>query len=97
MNATDVWRLNTPTRWFEVQTNYDHWQQPPWFDDRVVPANHAMNNDVGQKNLSLQLMFDQVLSLKPVFNIQTTYSILACPADGTYTSYTRYCPYPCVE
>lgn len=96
MNATDVWRLNVSAgRWFEVETNYDHWEQPPWFDDRVVPANTAMNA-IGQEHLTLDAMF-QVLSVKPVFNLQTTYSILACPADSTYQSYTRYCPYPCVE
>jgi len=98
MNATDVWMLNAqkPTyRWFEVQTNYDHWQQPPWFDDRVDPANKVMNT-MSPQNVSLAGMF-KVLSTKPVFNIQTTYSILSCPADGTFKTWTRYCPYPCVE
>jgi len=94
-NATDVWRLSAPSRWFEVETNYDHWKQPPWFDDRVKPADDAMTA-LGQKKLSLDGMF-QVLSTKPVLNLQTTYSILACPADGTLQSFTRYCPYPCVE
>jgi hypothetical protein len=92
-NATDIWRLNSPSRWFEVQTNYDHWEQPPWFDNRVTPANDAMMK-MGQNNVTLDGMFG-VLSVKPVFNLQTTYSILACPADGTYISYTRYCPYHC--
>jgi acid ceramidase len=95
LNATDVWRLNSPTRWYEVETNYDHWENPPWFDNRVVPANNAMNA-MGQQSLSLDGMF-KVLSVKPVFNLQTTYTILSCPADGTYKSFTRYCPYPCVE
>jgi hypothetical protein len=95
INATDVWRLNSPQRWFEVETNYDHWEQPPWFDNRVTPANDAMNA-MGQQHLTLDGMF-KVLSVKPVLNLQTTYSILACPADGIYRSYLRYCPYPCVE
>jgi hypothetical protein len=94
-NATDVWRLNSPTRWFEVETNYDHWQNPPWFDDRVVPADNAMTA-MGQSQLTLDGMF-KVLSVKPVLNLQTTYTILSCPADGTFKSFTRYCPYPCVE
>jgi len=93
--AADVWKLDAPSRWFEVQTNYDHWQQPPWFDNRVDPANDGMNA-IGQSKISLDTMM-QVLSTKPVFNLQTTYSILACPATGEYRSYTRYCPYPCVE
>jgi len=91
----DVWILDPPTRWYEVETNYDHWQPPPWFDDRLDPANEAMNA-LGQSDLSLPNLL-QVLSVKPVFNIQTTYSILFCPATGEYQAYTRWCTYPCVE
>jgi acid ceramidase len=43
--------------------NYDHWKKPPWFDDRVDPANKAMNA-MGQDNLTLQGMYN-VLSTKP--------------------------------
>eukprot|EP01114_Cavostelium_apophysatum_P004329 TRINITY_DN1453_c0_g1_i1.p1 TRINITY_DN1453_c0_g1~~TRINITY_DN1453_c0_g1_i1.p1 ORF type:complete len:495 (-),score=141.68 TRINITY_DN1453_c0_g1_i1:82-1533(-) len=96
LNASDVWLLDADNgRWFEVQTNYDHWEQPPWFDNRVTPANNAMNA-MGRANLTLDGMFE-VLTVKPVLNLQTTYTILACPADGTYQAYLRYCPYPCVE
>jgi len=95
LNATNVWQLNAPSRWYEVQTNYDHWTNPPWFDDRVVPANRGMDA-LGRNSLSLDGMLN-VLSIKPVLNIQTTYTILACPAEGTYKCYTRWCPYPCVE
>jgi len=95
INATDVWMLDSPSRWFEVETNYDHWKQPPWYDDRVKPADDAMNS-LGQDQLSISNLFD-VLSVKPVLNLQTTFTMLACPADGTYQSLTRYCKYPCVE
>lgn len=31
MNATDVWQLDQSAgRWFEVETNYDHWKPAPW-------------------------------------------------------------------
>jgi len=94
--AADVWMLNSAAgRWFEVETNYDHWEQPPWFDNRVDPANDAMNS-IGQADITLDGMMD-VISTKPVLNLQTTYSILSCPATGEFRSYTRYCPYPCVE
>jgi len=93
--AADVWKIDPPARWYEVQTNYDHWEQPPWFDNRVDPANAGMDA-LGRNNLSLDGMF-KVLTVKPVFNLQTTYSILSCPATGEYRSFTRYCPYPCVE
>jgi len=93
--ADDVWLLDSPTRWFEVETNYDHWEEAPWFDNRIDPANDAMNA-VRQDGISLERMF-QVLSTKPVLNLQTTYTILSCPATGEYQSFTRYCVYPCVE
>uniref|UniRef100_A0A6B2LA01 ceramidase n=1 Tax=Arcella intermedia TaxID=1963864 RepID=A0A6B2LA01_9EUKA len=93
--ADDVWLLDSPSRWFEVETNYDHWKEAPWFDDRIDPANAVMNS-FGQQAISLDNMW-KTLSTKPVFNLQTTYSILSCPATGEYSSFTRYCPYPCVE
>jgi len=91
----DVWILSAPSRWYEVETNYDHWNPPPWFDDRLDPANDAMNA-LGQANLSLTNIM-QVLTVKPVFNLQTAYTILSCPATGEFQAYTRYCPYPCVQ
>jgi len=95
-NASDVWRLQTPDRWYEVQTNYDHWKRPPWYDNRVDPANHAMNA-LGRKELTLDNLLHKVLSVKPVLNLQTTFSMLACAADDTYKSYARNCQYPCAE
>jgi len=97
VNATDVWQLDADNgRWYEVETNYDHWKQPPWFDDRVVPANKAMDA-LGRANITLDAILQQVLSIKPVLNIQTTFSMLTSAATGEYTTYTRYCPYPCAE
>lgn len=69
--------------------------QPPWFDDRVAPAVRAMNV-VGQSEVSLAELYE-VLSVKPVFNLQTTYTILAQPSIGSYETFVRYCPYPCAE
>jgi len=94
LNASDVWVLNE-SPWFEVQTNYDHWTQPPWFDDRVVPADRAMEA-LGQDNLSYQGLLG-VLSVKPVLNLQSTFTMLTSATFGNYTSYTRWCPYPCAE
>jgi len=94
LNASDIWRLNA-TQWYLAQTNYDHWVKPPWFDDRVVPANDALNA-LGQANVGYPGLF-KVLSVKPVLNLQSTFTMLTSPADGSYTSYTRWCPYPCAE
>jgi len=95
LNATDVWRLQAPSRWYLVETNYDHWEQPPWFDDRVTPSTRAMNA-LGQSALTLKGMYD-VMSIKPILNLQTVYTLLACPADNSYTSIVRFCNYPCSE
>jgi hypothetical protein len=96
MNATNVWRLDASAgTWFLAQTNYDHWENPPWFDDRVKPAYAAMNA-MGQDDLTFDGLW-KVLSTKPVFNLQTTYSILAQPSQSYFQSWTRYCPYPCAE
>jgi len=96
INATDVWRLDVEAgRWFLVETNYDHWKQPPWFDNRVTPANDAMNA-MGQKDISYENLFN-VLSVKPVFNLQTAVTILTSAGLGTFQAQARYCPYPCVE
>jgi len=93
--ADDVWLLDAPSRWFEIETNYDHWKKPPWFDNRIDPANSAMN-ETGRDGITLDKIL-KVLTTKPVLNLQTTYTILSCPATGEYESFIRYCPYPCVE
>jgi len=94
-NATNVWQLNAPSQWYVLETNYDHWEQPPWFDNRVVPAENALKA-IGQSRITMSGLFS-VLSTKPVFNIQTTYSIMSIPANGTWLSWTRWCEFPCVE
>jgi len=95
INATDVWRLQPPSQWFLLQTNYDHWGPAPWYDDRVTPGNNNMNA-MGQKQLSLDGLM-QVLTAKPTMNLQTTYSIVASPQDDSFKTWVRYCQYPCAE
>jgi len=94
--TVDVWNLDAAGgRWFEVQTNYDHWLQPPWFDDRRTPGMQHMK-DLGRSNLNTTNLF-KVMGMKPTLNLQTTYTIVACPATGFYESYIRNCDYPCVQ
>ena len=42
--TVDVWEMNSvPDHpWFVLQTNYDHWVKPPFFDDRSDPGNYCM-------------------------------------------------------
>jgi len=94
--AADVWMLNAAAgRWFEVETNYDHWDQPPWYDNRRDPAIAHMNQ-LGRNNITPKNLFG-ILGTKPTINLQTTYSIVACPATGYYETFVRWCEYPCVQ
>ena len=42
--AVDVWELGSEKAhpWFILQTNYDHWEKAPEFDDRSDPGNYCM-------------------------------------------------------
>eukprot|EP01047_Picozoa_sp_COSAG01_P052515 COSAG01_NODE_5529_length_4204_cov_4.968088_4_plen_101_part_00 len=61
LNTADVWRLGSaaydaaPNSWFRLQTNYDHWEQPPSSDDRRTPGDAHMvslgRRGVGVKGL----------------------------------------------
>lgn len=52
--------------WFLVQTNYDQWKSPPFFDDRRTPATHCLSEG-GAAQASPALLYN-VLSTSPVLN-----------------------------
>lgn len=79
--------------WFLVETNYDHWNQPPFFDDRRTPAIQCLDK-MGRETASLSGIFN-VLSTKPVFNKLTTYTCLMDVSTGQFESWIRVCPEPC--
>ena len=66
----DSWKLNSNSAgiesWFLLQTNYDHWSQPPPDDDRRTPGIIAMNK-VSQQHINYNTLFD-VLTIFPVCN-----------------------------
>uniref|UniRef100_A0A8D0DBA9 Acid ceramidase n=1 Tax=Sander lucioperca TaxID=283035 RepID=A0A8D0DBA9_SANLU len=81
-------------RWYVLETNYDHWKEPLFLDDRRTPAMRCMNQTT-QANVSLKTMYD-VLSTKPVLNKLTTYTTLMQVSEGKLESYIRDCPNPCM-
>ena len=87
--ACDIWHLNQASgRWFLVQTNYDHWQPPPSYDDRRDPAERAMNS-TGQEALDKDTMY-QVLSTPPVLNDGTLFTAIMSAANpDVYSSWIR--------
>ena len=73
------------TAWYLVQTNYDHWEDAPVFDDRRKYALEYIT-EVTQANVDL----DQVnggLSKWPVRNDDTSQTILMDPLNATWTFY----------
>lgn len=81
-------------RWYVLETNYDHWKEPLFLDDRRTPAMKCMNQTT-QTNITMKTMYD-VLSTKPVLNKLTTYTTLMQVSEGSLESYIRNCPNPCM-
>lgn len=71
--------------WYLLQTNYDHWVQPPIFDDRRKYGLEYMNAvDPTQINLDA---VNGVLSKWPVRNDDTSQTILMNPLTSSWTFY----------
>jgi len=82
----DIWTLNaTEGRWFEVQTNWDHWE--PSGDTRLQTAVNGMKS-VGRDHISLNGIM-KVLSTPLVLNSDTTYTTLMSPKYGNFTTFIR--------
>ncbi|CAG0886982.1 unnamed protein product [Darwinula stevensoni] len=91
----DVWELDDKAAapWYLVETNYDHWDKPPFFDNRRDPAIACLER-AGQHALNRSLLYD-VLSTRPILNKLTTYTSLMEPSSGALESWLRWCPDPC--
>jgi N-acylethanolamine-hydrolysing acid amidase len=86
--AVDVWRLDPPSRWFLVETNYDHWFRPratqkhsqprrlpvPPSDNRRGPANARMNASSAAA-LTPDYLYAHVMDKFPHLNSATTYTV----------------------
>ncbi|ELR19388.1 ASAH1 protein [Acanthamoeba castellanii str. Neff] len=84
--ARDVWYIDVNDgRWFEVETNDDHWRAPD--DHRRGVANQGMER-LGWTNVGLKGIFD-VLSTHPVLNGGTTYTTLMSASLGNYSTVVR--------
>lgn len=93
--SIDLFEINLKLgRWYVLETNYDHWEDPFVLDDRRTPAMTCMNKTT-QNNISIKTLYD-VLSTKPVLNKLTTYTTLMQVSEGTLESYIRDCPNPCM-
>ncbi len=82
------------TNYYVIETNYDHWVKPPFFDNRLTPAMDCLS-EVGQDGISFGSLFN-VLSGEPNLNLLTTYTTIMCPASGRFEAYVQQCKtHPC--
>ncbi|XP_045137746.1 acid ceramidase-like isoform X1 [Portunus trituberculatus] len=86
-------KVSGSSSWFLVETNYDLWNSPPFYDDRRSPAVRCLN-EAGQGNASLSLLYN-VLSTRPVMNKLTTYTSLMQVNEGHLEAWLRFCDDPC--
>lgn len=84
---------DTEDKWFLLQTNYDHWEKPPSYDDRRGPGKYCMRN-MTQQALGFSGLFD-VLGTQPVLNMLTAYAALMRPSTGELEAYIQKCLPPC--
>lgn len=86
----DIWTIDPEKgRWFEVETNYDHWKPPPHKDNRRDPAIRAMKA-VGRSNISVKKLFN-VMSTHPVLNHHTIYTVVMSAANPkTFQTWIRH-------
>lgn len=78
-----IWPLDTETgAWYRVETNYDHWLQPPASDNRIDPANEMMDA-IGQEAVDGAQIFD-VLSTPPVLAAHTVYTAIMQASSGSW-------------
>jgi len=79
----------TEAPFFVLETNYDHWDEPPFFDDRRYPAERCMEKE-GAAKMGWETLYN-VLHGKPNRNRLTTYTTLMDTATGGYVAYKQYC------
>lgn len=96
----DTWRITdsdalpatapTSEKFYVLQTNYDHWEQPPKIDDRQTAAYDCMDNYVGKEGVSADSIYS-VLAAMPNRNRLTTYTAIMDCAEGTLLATLQYC------
>ncbi|XP_067674022.1 N-acylethanolamine-hydrolyzing acid amidase-like isoform X2 [Haliotis asinina] len=89
IGSDDLWYMNEAVPgWFLVETNYDHWTTPPPSDNRRDPAVNAMKA-LNRNNINVTSLYN-VISIHPVLNNRTVYSIVMSAAQpNILTSWIR--------
>jgi len=59
-----VWEIGTnDSTWYILETNYDHWKQPFFLDDRRTPAKRCMD-DMTQQVILRSLHYNNYMIVK---------------------------------
>lgn len=77
-------------KFYVLQTNYDHWEEPPKIDDRETAAYDCMDNTIGMNGVSKESIYN-MLAAMPNRNRLTTYTAIMDCADGTLEATLQYC------
>jgi Linear amide C-N hydrolases, choloylglycine hydrolase family len=101
-NATRTWKMDAPKAGpqnngpleapsgpFLLETNYDWWVSPPWFDDRRDPGIKHVQ-EVPKGHMDRDALW-KVMSTKPTFNAQTTWTNILNPSTGHMETWARWC------
>lgn len=73
-----------------IQTNYDHWNNPPFFDNRVDPSKECLDYYLNKTNYNLYIDdLLKILLVKPIFNKLTIFSSVMIPKKNIFVSYKR--------
>ena len=80
------------TPFYVLETNYDHWKQPPIWDDRRYPAEQCMN-EIGSKGMDWYTLYN-VLNGLPSRNRMTAYTALIDTKNNGFVAYKQYCDVP---
>jgi len=82
-NSRDTKKINqNQPDWFRLQTNYDHWEGVPSYDDRRTPGIANMKQDC---NTTVdQTCIWKVITTWPTQNHHTDVSSVMCPKTGYF-------------
>jgi acid ceramidase len=92
--ALDVWPIQQgmpedEEPWYVLETNYDHWTNAPFYDDRRTPA-EACLKEIGSGGMNFTSLYT-VLHATPSRNQLTTFTVLFDTKKGKMESYLEAC------
>merc|ERR1712014_543159 len=80
--AKDTQKINIQPDWFRLQTNYDHWDAVPSYDDRRSPGVAHMEQECN--GTAGQACLWKVITAWPTKNHHTDVTSIMCPKTGYF-------------